>query len=231
MPATASAPAGSAMVRLSSKMSWIAAQISSVLTRITSSTYFCARRKVSSPTRRTATPSAKMPTRSSVTRVPAAQRVVHAGGVLRLDADDAHLRVERLHVGRDAGDQPAAADRHEDRVERPGVLAQDLHADRALPGDHVRVVERVDEREPALAGQLDRVLVGVVEVVAVQHHLAAEVAHGLHLDLRRGLRHHDHRRDAAPARRRAPRPGRGCRPTRRSRRGARRSPERCAILL
>ena len=69
MPATASAPAGSAIVRLSSKMSWIAAQISSVETRITSSTYCCASRNVSSPTRRTATPSAKMPTRSSVTRL------------------------------------------------------------------------------------------------------------------------------------------------------------------
>jgi hypothetical protein len=34
MPATASAPAGSAMERVSSKMSWIAAQIWSVVTRM-----------------------------------------------------------------------------------------------------------------------------------------------------------------------------------------------------
>ena len=69
------------------------------------------------------------------------------------------------------------------------------------PGDHVRIVERMDERQLAFARERQRVLVGVVEVVAVQHHLAAEVEHRLHLDLRRGLRHHDHRGDAAPARR------------------------------
>ncbi len=89
----------------------------------------------------------------------------------------------------------------EDRVGRLRELAQDLHADGALPGDDVRIVERVDEREPALAGDLDRVLIGVVEIVTVQRHLAAEVEHRLHLDRRRRLRHHDDRRDAAAARR------------------------------
>ena len=72
MPATASAPAGSAIERVSSKMSWIAAQTSSVVTTTISSTYCCASRNVSLPTRRTATPSAKIPTRSSVTRSPLA---------------------------------------------------------------------------------------------------------------------------------------------------------------
>ena len=129
------------------------------------------------------------------------ERVVHARRVLGLDADDPDLRVERLHVRRDAGNEPASADRHEYRVERPGVLAQDLHADGALPGDDVGVVERVDERQPPLARYLDRLLVGVVEIVAVQHHLAAEVEHRLDLDVRRGLRHHDHGRNAAAARR------------------------------
>ena len=81
------------------------------------------------------------------------------------------------------------------------MLAQDLHADRALPGDDVGVVERVDERQSPLARHLDRLLVGVVEIVAVQHHLPAEVAHRLDLDVRRGLRHHDHGRNAATARR------------------------------
>jgi hypothetical protein len=43
--------------------------------------------------------------------------------------------------------QPAAADADEDRVDRRLMLAQDLHADRALAGDHVGVVERVHEGE------------------------------------------------------------------------------------
>ena len=71
MAATASAPDGSTTQRVSSKMSWMPAQISSVSTQTISSTRSRARRKVSSPTRRTATPSAKVPTRSSATRSPA----------------------------------------------------------------------------------------------------------------------------------------------------------------
>ena len=62
MPATASAPAGSMIVRVSSKMSLIAAQISSLVTRTTSSTVCRTIANVRSPTSRTATPSAKMPT-------------------------------------------------------------------------------------------------------------------------------------------------------------------------
>jgi len=70
-PATASAPAGSTIERVSSNTSWIAAQISSVLVSTISSTWPRHSAKLSSPTRRTATPSAKIPTRSSVTRRPA----------------------------------------------------------------------------------------------------------------------------------------------------------------
>ena len=44
--------------------------------------------------------------------------------------------------------------------------------------------------------QLGGVGQGVVEAVAVQHHLAAALAHGFHLDLRGGARHHDHRAHA-----------------------------------
>jgi hypothetical protein len=78
-----------------------------------------ASRNVSSPTRRTATPSAKMPTRSNVTRRPSrSESCMLAASASH--ADDAHLRIERLHVGRDSGDEPAAADRHEYRIERTG---------------------------------------------------------------------------------------------------------------
>ena len=53
------------------------------------------------------------------------------------------------------------------------VLAQDLHADRALAGDHVGIVVRMDEGEPASPLELARVRVGVVVGVAVQHDLRA----------------------------------------------------------
>ncbi len=70
-PATASAPAGSMIERVSSKTSLMAAQIWSFETRTISSTVFCTMGKVISPTSRTATPSAKIPTRSSTIRRPA----------------------------------------------------------------------------------------------------------------------------------------------------------------
>ena len=81
MPATARAPAGSATERVSSKMSLMAAQISSPVTSTTSSTASRQTRKGSSPTWRTATPSANRPTESRTTRFPAASaRSSSAGG-------------------------------------------------------------------------------------------------------------------------------------------------------
>ena len=58
-------------MRVSSKMSLMAAQISSVVTSTMSSTSSRAMRKVSLPTWRTATPSAKRFTCGSITRRPA----------------------------------------------------------------------------------------------------------------------------------------------------------------
>ncbi len=66
-----------------------------------------------------------------------------------LDAYDLHGRRKVLEVAPDPGDQPAPADRNEDRVEVAAV-AEDLDGDRALSRDHERVVERVDEGEAAL---------------------------------------------------------------------------------
>ena len=54
----------------------------------------------------------------------------------------------------------------------------------------------MDEGELAQARHAHRVLERVIEIVALEHHFAAEVEHGLHLDVRRRPRHHDHRRDA-----------------------------------
>ena len=99
------------------------------------------------------------------------------------------------------GDQPAAADRDEHRVDRPRALAQDLHADGALPGDHVRVVVGMHEGQAALALEFHGVAVGVRIAVAMQHHLRAARRHRVHLDLRRGHRHHDHRAAAELLRR------------------------------
>mmetsp|Transcript_23996 Transcript_23996/g.78064 ORF Transcript_23996/g.78064 Transcript_23996/m.78064 type:complete len:210 (+) Transcript_23996:2981-3610(+) len=66
-PATARAPEGSVIERVSSKMSLIATQISSVSTSTISSTSSRASLKVKLPTVLTATPSAKVSTLSSTT--------------------------------------------------------------------------------------------------------------------------------------------------------------------
>ena len=76
------------------------------------------------------------------------QRLVHRVGVHRLDTEHANRRHQRLHVGRDAGEQPAAADGHEDGAEVAGPLPEDLVGDGRLPGNHPRIVVRMDEREP-----------------------------------------------------------------------------------
>ena len=57
------------------------------------------------------------------------------------------------------------------------------------------------EHQIALARELERPLERRVVVIAVQHHLAAQIDDRLHLDLRGGLRHDDRGRDAAPPRR------------------------------
>mmetsp|Transcript_32806 Transcript_32806/g.103855 ORF Transcript_32806/g.103855 Transcript_32806/m.103855 type:complete len:210 (+) Transcript_32806:620-1249(+) len=75
-PATPSAPAGSMTQRVSLKVSLMAWQISSVLTVTISSTSSWQTRKVSSPMVRTAAPSAKRPTWSSVVTSPAASDAV-----------------------------------------------------------------------------------------------------------------------------------------------------------
>ena len=105
-----------------------------------------------------------------------------------------------LDVGADAGDQAAATHRHEDRIDLTAGLLHDLHADGALAGDHVRIVERMHEGHVALARQRERLLIGGIEDVPVQHHLGSQIACRLHLDGRGGLGHHDQRRHAAPTR-------------------------------
>ncbi|CAJ6434725.1 Uncharacterised protein [Burkholderia pseudomallei] len=194
-PATASEPAGSSTLRVSWNTSLIAAQSASVSTVTTSSRYAAQRRNVSSPTSLTAVPSEKSP-------APARrERLLHRARIVGLHADHLDLRAHRLHVRGHARREPAAADRHEDRVNRPLMLAQDLHRDRALARDHVRIVERMDEREAALGLHLHRVRVRVAVRFARLDHLdgrSAVRAHRVDLHLRRRHRHDDHRLHVHP---------------------------------
>ena len=77
-----------------------------------------------------------------------------------------------------------------------GRLLEDLERHRALAGDHVRVVERMDERQAFARG--DRLGLGARfgQVGAVQHDRRAELAAVGHLDQRGELRHDDGHRNA-----------------------------------
>ena len=94
------------------------------------------------------------------------QRAVHRVGLERLDADHLHVGPQRLDVAGNAGDQPAAADRHEHRAQRVLAVAQDLGAHGALPGNHQRIVERVHEGHAGLGDQQVAVRLGVGVAVA-----------------------------------------------------------------
>ena len=189
------------MLRVSSKTSLMAAHAASVSTTIHSSTSSRARRNVSAPTRLTAVPSENRPTSASSTRSPASIDRIIASESFIWTPIDADLRPHRLDVGRDARDQAAAADGDEDGVDRALVLAQDLHRDRSLAGDHVGIVERMDEGERTLGLERQRAGVGVRIAVAEEDDLGAERAHGVDLERRRRRRHDDERVAAEAARR------------------------------
>ena len=134
-------------------------------------------------------------------RPPGFQGGLHAGGVGRFDAEHLGLRPPHLDVGGDPGGQTAAAHRDEHGVDGLRGLVEDLPPDGALSGDHIEVVERMNETKAVVFGPLPGQLLGVVVVLAVQHDFASERLDRLDLDLR-GRQRHDHiGRDTAPGRR------------------------------
>src|SRR6185437_12448890 len=74
------------------------------------------------------------------------ERGSEAGSMNRLDADDLHVRLAGLDDRADSREQAAAADGRDDRLNVRRLL-EDLECDRSLARHHVRVVERMDERE------------------------------------------------------------------------------------
>ncbi|MNH12842.1 hypothetical protein D3C79_723950 [compost metagenome] len=120
-------------------------------------------------------------------------RSLQAIGVFRFDTDHFDLRPQVLHISGDPGDQSAAANRHEDRVQCPRLLTQDLHGHRALPGDHIGVIEWRHEGRALAVGQGQRVGQGMGEALTVQHHMTAARAHPFDLQRWRSGRHDDGR--------------------------------------
>ena len=114
---------------------------------------------------------------------------------LRLDAVDRAPRPALLDGRRDAADEPAAPDPDDDDVDVREVL-DDLEPERPVAGDHVRIVERVGERQAALVADLLEPGERLADVLAVEDDLRAVPDAGVDLRAYGAGRHHDDRRDA-----------------------------------
>ena len=114
--------------------------------------------------------------------MPRLERGLHACGPRRFYADHLYVRIQKLGHGRYSRGEPAAADGHQDVVDKRQLL-HDFHRDGALAGRDAQVVEGVHEGELALLGQLERAGVGLVVHVACEHDLSSERFGALHLDI------------------------------------------------
>src|SRR6185436_9055323 len=118
----------------------------------------------------------------------------------RLDAHDPHLGAERAKRDRGSRREPAAADRDHDRQPAGRQLARELQAERPLPRDDARVLERVHERRARLRLARPCHRDRLVESIARQLDGRPVSARSLDLRHRRRLRDEDRRGDARLAR-------------------------------
>ena len=190
MPA---APAPSASIFVRSSSTTIARAMASSLTVMMSSTYLRDDRE--RPLRGTAHRDAVGDRRGgALGDVAGAERLRERGRARRLHADDPDARLPLRRRECDAGDEAAAADGHDERVDVLRVL-EELERDGALACDDVVVVERVHVRAPALAGDLERDGVRFVVAAVGEHRLRAAALDRGELRERNALREHDgHRR-------------------------------------
>ena len=124
------------------------------------------------------------------------QRAGHVVTGFGLDADHAGPGRQCGAHGGGARDEPAAAHRHQQDIERVDVCEQ-LERDRALARHHLWVVERVHEHHAALGGELVDKLLAVLAVALVLHHLGAVALGGSALERRGVVGHQDHGAGAA----------------------------------
>ena len=112
-----------------------------------------------------------------------------ARAALGLHADHLDGRGERLGRQQDARQQPPPAGRHDDVVQVLHLL-QELQPDGARARDDRRVVEAVDVLAAARHEVLARVLGGVGDGLAVEHHVRAQRAAARDLGEGGRRRHH-----------------------------------------
>ena len=120
---------------------------------------------------------------------------VHAGGTLGLNAVDLDIGLQALDGKGHAGDEAAAAHRHDDGID-VGQLVQNFQTDGALPRDDLLIVVGVDEGHAGLLLQLHGLVVGVVVGAGYEADLCAEAFGVLHFHDGGTVRHTDDALDA-----------------------------------
>ena len=123
------------------------------------------------------------------------EAAVHAGGTLGLYAVDLYLRPQALDGKGHAGDQAAAAHRHDDCIQIR-QLVQNFQTDGALACNDLLVIVGVDKGHAGLFLQLHGLVVGIVVGAGHQTHLCAQILGVLHLHDGRTVRHADDALDA-----------------------------------
>ena len=116
---------------------------------------------------------------------------MHAGRIDRLHPNHLNLWPQPFDIGRHPANHATAANRHEHRIQRPLMLAQDFHGDGTLPRNHLGVVIGVDEGQIVLFRSPHRLRIGLIKIGAVQHHLGMATGDSLHLNAGGGDGHND----------------------------------------
>ena len=116
---------------------------------------------------------------------------IHRIRIDRLNADHANLRHDGFHISSDAGNKPAASDGHEDGCQVARMLPHDFVRDRALTGNHQRIIKRMHEREPTVLCKVITMKLRLRIVIAHKDNLRIERLDRFHFDIRCGFGHHD----------------------------------------
>ena len=112
--------------------------------------------------------------------------------MFRFDRDDFRLRPQSFHRERDAGEQSAAAHRHNHGIDIRHLF-DDFESHRALAGDDGRIVVAIDVGETFFLRDFVRARFRFAKIFSVQDDGRAEFLAIAHFNERREFRHHDRR--------------------------------------
>ena len=94
------------------------------------------------------------------------ETLFHGTGINRFHTDYSDFGTDFLDVCGNTGNQSAASYRHENGMDRPGVLTENFHTDRSLTGNDIRIVKWVDKCQVTFFFKHFRVITGIGKRIA-----------------------------------------------------------------